>query len=306
MKTSSLCNLLILAFFVAFVSCNTDSGDVISDNSSDIDNVNTFTFNYTVWIIDISGGNMPNAKDFVVEALSDKDIIAKIEYGNSDINIEIESQETDKVSIHSHVLKWEYEDKTVTDTIRFEIERSGNVIEYKNIWVNNSFDWSTEAPGIPRIRLFKLSPEYIALRDENSTDSRIEKYINGLKFAYWLSDMDGNETNIFDKSDVDERGFDFNFSITNNTEYPIMFENVDIAIPYFALDMGGYRVRGAFNLVTGMPIYTLNPGETHHETLWWCTSEYMYSSVLPAGKYFTYFRNERFKIPPIFINFEIK
>ena len=308
MKTSNLCNLLILAFFVAVVSCNTNSGDVISDNSSDIDSENTFTFSYTVFISDISGEETPNAKDLEVETLSDKDRVTKIEYGSSSINIEIESQETDEASIHSHVLTWKYENETVTDSITFEIERSGNVIEYKSIWVNNSFDWSIGGrPEIPHIRLLKLSPEYIGLRDENSTDSRIEKDMNGLKFAYWLSDMDGNETNIFNKSDVDERGLDFNFSITNNTDYPIMFENADITLGRYALDMGGYRVRGACNIEHGALIeYILNPGETHHMVRWWCTSEYMFGNVLPAGKYFTYFRNERFKIPPIFINFEIK
>jgi len=313
MKTSSLCNLLILAF-LAVASCQTsDNLDGNLDDKNDTDSI--YKFGYAIYVhTDGIGSSSENIKDVKAEALSDNDkILSEIttnEHGSKILNVEIEPFDTDGISKHSHVLKWEYGGITVTDTVLCEFEKNENTIAVKKIWVNNHLRWvSMTSDDAPRFRLTKITPEHISLRDENSTASRIEKDINGLKFVYWLSDADGNEMNAFDKNDVDERGFNFNLSVTNNTGEKISFKNTALRFHGNIFETARNEAVYSCQVYHGILFtYEVMPGETHYEKRWWCTSEYTPSWSLSSGKYCAYFYNENFNvnIPAMFINFEIK
>lgn len=302
--------------FVAFVSCRDHDGDDVGN----VGDEKTYTFGYSVVVRDINGNSLlsENTKQPIIKALSDKDKAASEittnEYGDI-MNIEIESSDINGVSMHSQALIWEYENGITTDTILCEIEKVGDVTTLKKIWVNDHLKWDIEIPAAPwRITLTKISPKHIGLRDEKSTDSRIEKEVDGIKFGYWLSDMDGNETSLFDRNEVEERGFNFNLSVTNNTNKPISFNKHALYFKGYVLGMEGYEVMRTCELTEDI-LFTIEvmPGETYSEKRWWCTSDVMYSRPLSSGKYYTYFYNESFNtnerkinIPVMFINFEIK
>ncbi len=309
------------------VSCDSDS------DNDDRANENSYTFGYTVSVRDINGRNLLNENtkkehfsinEVMVKALSDKDLVtSKISTNGSEyiMYIKIESFDTDGISTHSQVLKWEYENGTVTDTILCEIEKTGSTIICKKIWVNNHLKWDHVTSNMtPWFILTKISPEYISLRDDKNSDSRVEEVVNGIKFAFWLSDMDGNETNLFDRDDVEKRGFNFNLSVTNNTNEVISFDN-DALAPFLGYVFDLERNEGMRTCVIFediLIIHEVKPGETHYEKRWWCNSidDFMDSRLLPPGKYYTYFYKEKFKIntasqkemniPPMFINLEIK
>lgn len=318
-------NLFLILVSLVVVSCDSDNDSSAYENS--------YTFGYTVWIRDIDGRNLLNenvekkffsADKVMVKALSEKDNVTfEISTNDSEnvVKVEIEPFDTEGVLMHLQVLKWEYENETITDTVRCEIEKSGNAMICKKIWVNNHLKWEHVATDInPWFALTKISPEHIGLRDEKNTDSRVDTVIEGIKFVYWLSDMDGNETNSFDRHDVEERGFNFNLSVVNNTNEVISFDN-DAFAPFlgYVFDLEkNEAMRTCVQFEDIFINYEIRPGEIHHEKIGWCNSidNLVDSRLLSSGKYYTYFYKEKLNInmapektiniPPMFINIEIK
>ena len=75
--------------------------------------------------------------------------------------------------------------------------------------------------------------------DKNNSETLIEKEVDGLKFSFWLSDIDDKTTNIFDEKDVRERGFKFNISLKNNSNQNIFIGNSEIS-PYLSNIFNAY------------------------------------------------------------------
>lgn len=326
-------NLFLMLTSLVVVSCDSDNDDKAYENS--------YMFRYTVSVRDINGKNLLNENaekglfsvdEVIVETLSDEDkVTSEINESDYTMDIKIKSPDTDGVSTHSQVLKWKYENETVTDTVLCEIEKAGNTINCKKIWVNNHLRWDRAASGItPRITLTRISPEHIRLRDEKSTVSRVEEVVDGIKFVFWLSDMDGNETNVFDWHEIEKQGFNFNLSVTNNTNEMISFNNCDLA-PFLGYVFDPERKEAIQTYIISndiLIIHEVKPGETHYEKLpwrekiWWrnidgdSIDDLMDSPFLSSGKYYTCFYKEKFNIniasqkeiniPPMFINIEIK
>ena len=168
--------------------------------------------------------------------------------------------------------------------------------------------------------------------DFTENDTLIEKEVDGLKFSFWLSDMDDKRTNIFNKKDIRERGFNFNLSLTNNSDKNIYITNGDIE-PFLSevFDADSNYIGRSCALFNDIYIlYKIQPGETHYESLFWCRYDVNTRDAisLPAGKYYTYYSRsltyrsgdnydlfddtkntttrKTIEIPSMFINFEVK
>ena len=159
----------------------------------------------------------------------------------------------------------------------------------------------------------------------------IEKEIDGLKFSFWLSDKDGNETNIFDEEDVKERGFLLNISLTNNGDKNIFIDDTvfsqSFSNVFNAVD--NYVGWSCFMVPDIYIVYKIQPGETHYKSIpWGIYDEHINCTmILPAGKYHTSFskkftyeygdnynltdivkttKTKTIEIPDMLIDFEVK
>ena len=167
---------------------------------------------------------------------------------------------------------------------------------------------------------------------ENHDLALVEKEIDGLKFSFWLSDMDGDTTNIFDEKDISERGFNFNMLLTNNSDQNIFIDNGDIG-PYlsYVFDVDSICIGSTCDTYVAIQIIDkIKPGETYFNSRRWCGSDVNSPNIklLLAGKYYTYFgesivyqsgdnfdildetksntTRKTVEVPKMVINFEVK
>ena len=167
--------------------------------------------------------------------------------------------------------------------------------------------------------------------DKTNNETLVEKEIDGLKFSFWLSDMDDKITNIFDEKDISERGFKFNMSLTNNTDQNIF---IDKEFGPYISDVfdfyNNYKGRSCCMFLDLLAIAKIQPGETRYESIFWCGYDVNSPDIelLPSGKYYTYFSKsytyehgdnydnfdhtktnttrKTIDIPLMYINFEVK
>ena len=348
-----------IAFFIcAFIlllitaSCSSDKNEepIITDNN--------YKFSFSIWVSDFNGNNLLSPyksdeiyciEDISVTPLHEKDIVNletsahKTVYSNSlvadesfnstSLVVNVESYGSDGIIPHEFVIQWEKNNNKITDTIIYEIEKNNKNILCKNIFVNNAQKRLADEPSFPQTIYFaKINPSAYNLLDKNNNETRIEKEVDGLKFSFWLSDMDDKTTNIFNEKEVKERGFKFNMSLTNNRDQNIFIDN-DAISPSLSNVFNSDDVFIGRSCVNFLAIYTnykIKPGETHYESLTWCSYDEnsLGSILLPAGKYYTFFyKNLKYEsgdnydiidasktntsrktieIPHIFINFEVK
>ena len=346
-----------IAFFIsAFIlllitaSCSSDKNEepIVTDNN--------YKFSFAIWVTDFNGNNLlsinKSDNNYYIEDISITPILKKdnvtfetvvdqtvysslvaTEYNSAALFVHVNSYGSDGSISHEFVVQWKKNNRITTDTITYEIEKNYNNISCKSIFVNNTRKFLTDNPSFSQtIHLSKMAPSVYDLLDKNNSEVLIEKEIQGLKFSFWLSDMNDKITNTFDEKDVKERGFKFNMALTNNSGQNIFIDNDDIA-PSLSNVFNSDDVFIGRSCVNFLDIYTVHkikPGETHYESLSWC-SYYVNlwgSMLLPAGKYYTFFcknltyefgdnydmidasktntTRKTIEIPHIFINFEVK
>jgi len=337
--------LLLSAFLLLFMtaSCSSD------DNNENIVADYNYGFSFSISVTDINNNNLLSAnksddsyyiEDISIKSTREKDNITLVSQTYSTglvsdetvtkLLVNVDSYESDGIIEHGFVIQW-YDSK-MADTIIFEIEKSNNDISCKSISVNNTLERFTSFPYSPQIiHITKITPSEYRLLDKNNSETLIEKEVDGLKFSFWLSDIDDKTTNIFNEKDVRERGFKFNMSLTNNSDRNIFIDNFEIE-PYLSNIFNAYddkfigRSCAMFNDI--LLIHKIQPGETHFESMYWCNENMYNGKPLQTGKYYTYFgknityesgdnydigdatktntTRKTVKIPPMLINFEVK
>lgn len=273
-------------------SCSSDNSEepVVVDNK--------YKFSFSIWVSDFNGNNLLSIyesddsysiEDISINPLHEKDNVTLetsehwTAYSTSlvadDINstmlvVNVDSEGSDGIIAHEFVIQWEKNNSKITDTIFYEIEKNNKNISCRSIFVNNKYKHLADEPFFPQtIYLAKLNPSTLNVLDKNKDDTRIEKEIDGLKFSFWLSDMDDKMTSIFDEKEVKERGFKFNIALTNNSDQNIYIDNDDIAPSLsnvFSAD-DNYIGRSCVVFLDIYTSYEIKPGETHYESSPWCS-----------------------------------
>ena len=353
---------LISAFMFLFMtaSCGHDNN---SEDTVFIDN--NYEFSFVIELYDINNNNLLsyvqyvdslfNADDISIKSLQEDDNVTfrtdvdrTLSYGtrlvaddrnSTRLIVDVDSYGADGIIKHDFVIQWNKNNSKMTDTISCDIYKNNNNITINSLRVNNI--------GVPlandfyrqTIRILKIAPLLFNQIDKNNNETLLEREVDGLKFSYWLSDMDDKITNIFDAKDVCERGLKFNMSITNNTDQNIFLDDKGDVSRYlrnvFDID-NNYIGREYIVFQDILAIAKIQPGETHYESVPWILYDTMpdhdeimpHPCSLPVGNYFTYFcRNftyeqgdnydifdhsktnttkKTIEIPLMYINFEVK
>ena len=343
--------LSVFALLFIIISCSTDN-----NKESEIIVDNNYKFSFSIAVTDFDGkyilSNTKSDDNFCTDDISIKPLkendnvsfetivdqttysagIIATETNNAKLLVNVESQEPDGIITHKFVIQWDKNNSKVTDTVTYEIEKTQNNISCKNLFVNNTQKYLTSDHFPQFIYITKITPSVYNLLDKNNNEALLEKEIDGIKISFWLSDMDDKITNIFDEKDISERGFNFNISLTNNSDQNIFITN-DVIGSYlsnvFNAD-NNYIGRTCHRFEQILAIYKIPPGETHYESLLWCGYDVNTPDIspLPAGKYYTYYgkkltyesgenydifddaknntTTKTIEIPYMFINFEVK
>ena len=341
---------LLVAFILLFMtaSCSSD------DNSEEtVTTENKYNFSFSVMAVDINGNNLLSGiksddcyyiddvsikplqenDNVTLETIDDRNLYsADFDAVDTKLLVSVDSYGFDGTITHQFVIQLNKNNNIITDTISFEIEKNQNNILCKNIFVNNTLKLLADNSFPQTIHIVKIAPSVYDQLEKNNNETLIEKEVDGLKFSFWLSDMDDKTTNIFDKKDIGERGFKFNMLLTNNSDQNIYIDNSNIG-PYlsnvFDID-NNYKGRSCVRFPQILALYKIQPGETHYESLSWCSYDLNIpdNTQLPAGKYYTYFgknityesgdnydildhtktntTRKTVKIPHMLINFEVK
>lgn len=297
---------IIIASFV-FTSCSSDNGDKDESHSD-------YSFSFKVLAYSSNQKttlSSPYDKDVVYYYYKDDIIVKSLQETDlvelditqatdhfADLKIDITSHGPDGIATHNIVIEWKYNNTMTRDSIVCEIEKSENNILVKNIWVNNVLNYtSSMEKEQPIISITKVSPEVLEVYDINNNVSRIEKEVDSLIYVFWLSDVEGKETNIFSEQDVKDKGFMMNFSLTNNSKYTVYKLGTFWSSLGFVFD-GEHRnkLHSCNTFSSNMNIadtydIDLNPGKTFFYSQNWCPYNENEPTVnlLPAGKYYTYY-----------------
>ena len=353
---------LISAFMFLFMtaSCGHDNNN---EDTVFIDN--NYEFSFVIELSDIynnnllsyvnSGDSLYNADNISIKSLQEDDNVTfktvvnqtssysaglvADETNSARLLVDVDSYGADGIIKHDFVIQWDKNNNKKTDTITCEIYKNNNNITLNSLLVNNIRNPLSDGYFPQTIRILKVAPSLFNVIDKNNNETLIEKEVDGIKFSFWLSDMDDNITNIFDANDVCGRGLKFNMSLTNNTDQNIFIDDKGDVSRYlrnvFDID-NNYIGRNYIVYQDILAIAKIQPGETHHESVSWMVFETMtsydismpYICSLPAGKYFTYFcksftyehgdnydifdhsktntTRKTIDVPLMYINFEVK
>ena len=347
-------------FLFMTASCGHDdnSGEPVVTN-------NNYKFSFVIELSDIYNNNLLsyvqhvdslfNADNISIKSLQEDDIVTfktdvdrTLSYGaglvaddknSARLLVDVASYGFDGMIKHDFVIQWDKNNSKITDTITCEIYKNNNNITINSLLINNIRNPLADVSFPQTIRILKIAPLLFNQIDKNNNETLIEKEVDGIKFSFWLSDMDDNITNIFDANDVCGRGLKFNMSLTNNTDQNLFIDDKGDVSRYlrnvFDID-NNYIGRNYIVYQDILAIAKIQPGETHHESVSWMVFETMtsydismpYICSLPAGKYFTYFCKsftyehgdnydifdhtktntirKTIEVPLMYINFEVK
>lgn len=310
---------MMMAFF-AFVSCDED--DPHEEDKKE---------NYSEYSIIFSFE--PNGKmfyfpdgykeaDMSVRPLREGD---RIDYVNIYLNgefyvvfdVKLSSFAYDGISSNKFVIEWKHDKIVTVDTITYEIEKTGDQVYYKKLFINNVLSrfWYD---GLMRFvsDLTKTPLAVLDVYNENrSHGPRIEVQKEGLKYSYWLTDADGRETNVFSHQDVNEenKGFSVHLSVTNLTNE----KQYASLVPAYYARGGVFDIKHRFCGEFTNKCESLNdkhgwllPGETLESHVKWCVyneDEVLLPEAinkLPPGKYYVY--SQHAPLSTMILDFEIK
>ena len=300
----NILNTIILLFVL--VSCNNDTNPIIDESCSE------YSLIFNIIVEDVDGNYLLNGRpysesDISIKPLQENDTIVRsrvvynyvVKYEYS-INLELASSAPNGIKTHKFVIEWNHSETVTTDTISCEIYKTDTVVSMRKVWVNNILNHSpsvyADTPLFPHTvsTLIKVNPDFASAYDINNSAAYAEKEEGGIKYRFWLSDIEGREVNVFDEQTVRDEGFLFNISVTNNTGK---------AQRICALGTRGifdpeHKYRGSilqdllpYSCNYAARITVVNHGEIYKRSERWCHDENP-RFLLPKGKYYAYSRGK--------------
>ena len=304
------------------IHCNNLLSQIKSDDSFNVDDIS---------IRPLQENDNVTVKTIVDQTVCSAGLVADETVNSAKLLVDIDSYGSDGIITHEFVIQYDKNNSKTTDTITCEIDKNKTNILCKSILVNNIRKSLADGSFPQSILIMKTAPSVYNSIDKDNYETLIEKEVDGLKFSFWLSDMDDKTTNIFDEKDIRERGFKFNMSLTNNTDRNVFTKNE--FGPYLSdvFDINNnYKGRSCRMFDFLLRIDKIQPGETRYESIPWCSYDVNNPDIelLPVGKYYTYFSKsytyehgdnydnfdhtktnttrKTIDIPLMYINFEVK
>ena len=157
---------------LTFASCNSDGDSNIDpEPEEEQSEVNDYTFSYSIKVSDNEGNNLLAASgEYMTDYYNERNIILKYtnesstevlysisnnESNETLLNITVEGEYLESNPVREMTVQWGTSLLATTDFLKYELEKTGDKIQCKKIWVNDELKWENNNSVPPVFSIIK-------------------------------------------------------------------------------------------------------------------------------------------------------